>query len=87
MRASQQLMLHIAEAQQALAPALQRLGERRAEGGFDEVARSHLRNIELYLQRLLNDTEQGRVQATAEIRNDIRILTRTIAALAEEQPR
>ncbi len=87
MRANQQLMLRIAEAQQALAPALQRLGERRVEGGFDDAARSHLRNIELYLQRLLNDTEQGRVQTTAEIRNDIRILTRTIAALAEEQPR
>ncbi len=88
MRANQQLMLRIAEAQQALAPALQRLGERKPDGGgFDDVARSHLRNIELYLQRLLNDTEQGRVQTTAEIRNDIRILTRTIAALAEEQPR
>ena len=90
MRANQQLMLRIAEAQQALAPALQRLGERRAEplqGGFDDAARGHLRNIELYLQRLLNDTEQGRVQTTSEIRNDIRILTRTIAALAEEQPR
>jgi hypothetical protein len=87
MRASQQLMLRIAETQQALAPALQRLGERRNDTAFDEVARGHLRNIELYLQRLLNDTEQGRIQATAEIRNDIRILTRTIAALAEEQPR
>jgi len=87
MRANQQLMLRVAETQQALGPALQRLGERRAEGGFDEVSRGHLRNIELYLQRLLNDTEQGRTQSTAEIRNDIRILTRTIAALAEEQPR
>jgi hypothetical protein len=87
MRANQQLMLRIAETQQALGPALQRLGERRGEGEFDEVTRSHLRNIELYLQRLLNDSEQGRQQTTAEIRNDIRILTRTIAALAEEQPR
>jgi hypothetical protein len=87
MRANQQLMLRIAEAQQALAPALQRLGERRADSAFDDAARGHLRNIELYLQRLLNDTEQGRAQTTAEIRNDIRILTRTIAALAEEQPR
>lgn len=87
MRANQQLMLHIAEAQQALAPALQRLGERRTESGMDDAARGHLRNIELYLQRLLHESEQGRAQTTAEIRNDIRILTRTIAALAEEQPR
>ena len=35
---------------------------------------------------LLAEAEQGRAQSTAEIRNDIRILTRTIAALAEGQP-
>jgi hypothetical protein len=35
------------------------------------------------LQRLLSETEQGRAQSTAELRNDIRILTRTVAALAE----
>jgi hypothetical protein len=86
MRASQQLMLRIAEAQSALTPALQRLGERRAEPG-DEAARGYLRNIELHLQRLLVETEQGRAQSTSELRNDIRVLTRTIAAIAEEQPR
>ena len=58
-----------------------------ADGQGDEIARAHLRNIELYLQRLLTETEQGRAQTTAELRNDIRVLTRTIAALAEEQPR
>jgi hypothetical protein len=87
MRANQQLMLRIAESQQAIAPALQRLGDRRADSGMDDAARAHLRNIELYLQRLLTDMEQGRSQTTSEIRNDIRVLTRTIAALAEEQPR
>jgi hypothetical protein len=85
MRTNQQLMLRIAEAQAALAPALQRLGDRRAEGGFDDIMRGHLRNIEIYLQRLLTETEQGRVQSTSELRNDLRLLTRTIAALAEEQ--
>lgn len=87
MRTSQQLMLHIAEAQAQLAPALQRLAERPADAGFDEVARGHLRNIELTMQRLLTDAEQGRAQSTAELRSDLRILTRTIAALAEEPQR
>lgn len=81
MRTSQQLMLRIAETQAALAPALQRLAEMH---GGDEVSRTHLRNIEVYLQRLLADAEQGRAQATAELRNDLRLLTRTVAALAEE---
>jgi hypothetical protein len=85
MRANQQLMLRIAEAQTAIAPALQRLGDGRDNS--DDVSRGHLRNIELYLQRLLTESEQGRAQSTAELRNDIRVLTRTIAALAEEQPR
>ncbi len=85
MRANQQLMLRIAETQTALGPALQRLAERRSEGASDDAARAHLRNIEIYLQRLLTETEQGRQQSTAELRNDLRVLTRTIAAIAEEQ--
>jgi hypothetical protein len=84
MRTSQQLMLRIAEAQASLTPALQRLGDRQ-DFVLDDVARGHLRNIELYLQRLLADSEQGRAQSTAELRNDLRILTRTVAALAEDQ--
>jgi hypothetical protein len=85
MRTSQHLMLRIAEAQASLTPALQRLGEQRRDFVLDDVARGHLRNIELYLQRLLADSEQGRAQSTAELRNDLRILTRTVAALAEDQ--
>jgi hypothetical protein len=80
MRANQHLMLRIAESQAALGPAMQRLAE--LQGG-DEASRAHLRNIELYLQRMLTETEQGRARATADLRNDLRLLTRTVAALAE----
>jgi hypothetical protein len=80
MRASQQLMLRIAETQASLAPALQRLSDMR---GGDDVSHAHLRNIELHLQRLLAETEKGRAQTTSDLRNDLRVLTRTVAALAE----
>jgi hypothetical protein len=80
MRANQQLMMRIAETQTALGPALQRLGQ---SGGGDDVSRGHLRNIENFLQRLLAESEQGRARSTAELRNDLRLLTRTVAALAE----
>jgi len=80
MRANQQLMLRIAESQTAMRPALQRLGE--TQGG-DDITRNHLRNIENFLQRLLTESEQGRARSTAELRNDLRLLTRTVAALAE----
>jgi hypothetical protein len=78
MRSNQQLMLRIAEAQSSLGPALQRLGER----GGDDAARNHLRNIEAGLGRLVGELERGRAQSTSELRNDIRVLTRTIAGLA-----
>jgi len=80
MRANQLLMMRIAETQSALGPALQRLGDTHSG---DDAARGHLRNIELYLQRLLSESEQGRARSTAELRNDLRLLTRTVAALAE----
>jgi uncharacterized protein YukE len=79
MRANQHLMLRIAETQAALAPALQRLSDLQG----DDASRTHLRNIETFLQRLLTETEQGRSRATADLRNDLRLLTRTVAALAE----
>jgi hypothetical protein len=80
MRGNQALMTRIAETQAALGPALQRLGAGRGE---DDASRGHLRNIENFLQRLLSESEQGRARATAELRNDLRLLTRTVAALAE----
>ncbi|MBV8073227.1 MAG: hypothetical protein JO270_25240 [Acidobacteriaceae bacterium] len=86
MRMSQQLMLRLAESQSALGPAIQRLSDQRADSGYAEGTRIHLRNIEIILQRLLNETEQGRTQSTAELRSDLRILTRTVAALAEGHP-
>ena len=80
MRANQHLMLRIAESQTSLGPALQRLSDMQ---GGDDVARGHLRTIEQTLNRILSDIQQGRVAATNDVRGDIRILTRTIAALAE----
>ena len=87
MRAGQSLMLRVAEQQSALAPALQRLADARASGALDEQSRSHLRNMEIYMARLLEEVAQGRAQSTAEIRNEIKVLARTIAAIAEEAPR
>ena len=56
----------------------------RGEAGPDEVARSHLRNMETYLARIHEEMDVGRADAVQEIRSEIRLLARTIAALAEE---
>jgi hypothetical protein len=85
MKAGQILMVRLAENQLELKPSLTRLAD-VAEGslGHDDVLRSHLRNIEAYLARLTEDVAQGRAQSVQELRSEIRILARTIAALAEE---
>jgi hypothetical protein len=85
MKAGQLLMVRLAENQLELKPSLARLAD-VAEGslGHDDVQRSHLRNIEAYLARLTEDVAQGRVESVQELRAEIRILARTIAALAEE---
>ncbi|MEN9499153.1 MAG: hypothetical protein RIS83_972 [Pseudomonadota bacterium] len=87
MRANNLLMGRIAEAQQGLGPAITRLADMQADHGSDEAMRGHLRNLEIYTARLVEEVAQGRTHATNEIRNEIKILTRTIAAIAEEQPR
>lgn len=86
MRQSQQLLLRLGETQGELRPVLARLADANA-GGMDEATRAHIRNLELYLARVLEEMQQGRQQMTGELRNEIKILTRTIAALAEEPPR
>ncbi len=86
MRAEQGLMIRIGESQMELKPILARLAEgmTRPEPGIDEATRGHIRNLDLLLGRLVDQTATGRVQSVQEIRNEIRLLARTIAALAEE---
>ncbi len=87
MRAAQVLMSRMAESQATLAPTLARMAEATTNGALDEASRGHIRNQELYLARILEEMTQGRMQATSEIRSEIKVLARTIAALAEEPPR
>ena len=55
--------------------------------GHGDVLRNHLRNIEAYVARLSEDVVQGREQSVQDLRGDIRIVARTIAALAEDARR
>jgi len=66
---------------------LARLADAQAHGALDDATRGHIRNLELYLARILEELMQGRTQTTSEIRSEIKLLARTIAAIAEDQPR
>jgi len=85
MKAGQMVMVKLAENQVELKPVLTRLAD-VADGsvGHDDALRGYLRNIEAYMARLIEDLAQGRAQSVQELRGEIRILARTIAALAEE---
>ena len=88
MKAGQILMVRLAENQLELKPSLNRLAEAVENSlGDDDALRGHLRNIEAYLARLSEDVVQGREQSVQDLRGDIRIVARTIAALAEETRR
>src|SRR6516162_2811266 len=88
MRAGQILMVRLAENQLELKPSLARLAEAVENSlGHDDVLRNHLRNIEAYVARLSEDVVQGREQSVQDLRGDIRIVARTIAALAEDARR
>src|SRR5438270_175697 len=88
MKAGQILMVRLAENQLELRPSLARLAEAVENSlGHDDVLRNHLRNIEAYVARLSEDVVQGREQSVQDLRGDIRIFARTIAALAEDARR
>ena len=88
MKAGQILMVRLAENQLELKPSLARLAEAVENSlGHDDVLRNHLRNIEAYVARLSEDVVQGREQSVQDLRGDIRIVARTIAALAEDARR
>ena len=57
---------------------------RLSDSQDNDVQRAHLRGIEQLLTRLLSEMEHGREQSTSELRQELRVLARTIGAA---QPR
>jgi hypothetical protein len=89
MRTEQELMVRLAENQSELRPVLQRLAEGASGGGggMDEATRGHIRNLDAHMARMLEEAALGRTEIVQELRAEIRLLARTIAALAEEESR
>ena len=87
MRVEQGVMLKLAETHSQIQPLLQRIVE--AETGtrtvvLDETSRGHLRNIDLRVGQMVSEAATGRDHMVQEIRSEIRLLARTIAAIADE---
>ena len=86
MRTEQSLMVRLAENQRELTPVLARLADATTNEAFgmDEATRSHIRNLDVYMARLVEEASTGRMETVRDIRSEIRLLARTIAALGEE---
>jgi hypothetical protein len=82
----QALLARLISSQEELRPVLARLADADG-GGVDEAMRNHIRNMDVYLGRLLDETVQGRSQMTHELRSEIKMVARTIAAVAAGEPR
>jgi hypothetical protein len=87
MRTEQSLMVKLAESQMDMRPVLSRLADMsdRGDGGFDEASRGHIRNLDVYMMRLLEETVNGRNQMISELRSEIKLLARTVAAVASSR--
>jgi membrane associated rhomboid family serine protease len=86
MQTEQALMLRLAETQMELKPVLARLSEgigAMRGGGFDDATRSHIRNLELLASRIVDEMVGGREEVIRQVRGDIKLLARTIAAKSE----
>ncbi len=79
LRRDQQILSRLVETQKAI-------GERLERGivAVDDELRRHLRSIDARLGQLLEETVRGREISTRELRDEIRVLTRTVAIAAGE---
>jgi hypothetical protein len=85
MKTEQSLMMKLAETQVEIKPLLaglaQNTGTRAAT--MDEAVIHNIRNIDIQMARLIEELATGRTEVVSELRSEIRVLSRTMAAIAE----
>ncbi len=88
MQSEQAVLLRLTEAQSDLRPLFTKLSELDvSRPSLDEASRTHIRNLDQHLERILGEMVNGRDQTIQEVRSEIRLLARTIAAIADEGER
>jgi hypothetical protein len=88
MRTEQALMKSLAETQVAIRPVLQQLAQGSGSGGgLDDASRAHIRNMDLHVSRMLDEMREGRETLTQDLRREIKLLARTVAAASEDSTR
>jgi hypothetical protein len=85
MQAEQHLVVKLAENQTDLRSSLENLIKNNATNSLDEASQTHIRNIDLYMARLLEEVSAGRDDIVKQMRSEIKLLARTIAASQENK--
>ena len=49
-------------------------------GGLDEATRTHIRNLDVYVARLTEELSVGRDEIIQQLRSEIKLLARIVAA-------
>ena len=80
MRTEQTLMKSLTKTQMEMKPILAKIAEGSTAAGMDESTRSHIRNLDVYLTRLTEELSSGRKELVQQLRSEIKLLARTIAA-------
>ncbi len=81
----QQLLKKIAENQIELQSALQQFYKVQHYSSADDALKQHLRSMDVTLTKLLEESIDGRHRGVQDLRNEIRLVARTISALANGQ--
>ncbi len=90
MQTEQTLMKSLAETQVAIRPILQQLADSRNLDhgvGIDESTRTHIRNIDLQLSGLREESRADLENLLQQMRSEIKLLARTLAASSTNQRR
>ena len=89
MRTEQALMKSLAETQVAMKPILQQIADNvsRPSGGVDDATQAHIRNLDVHVGRMVDELRTGRDDLVQQIRSEIKLLARTVAAANEDYDR
>ena len=83
MKTEQSLMIKLAETQMEIKPLLEKLSKDSVTRFADETINKSIRSIDTQIARLIEELATGRNELVSELRSEIRVLSRTMAAIAE----
>ena len=82
MKAEQLLLKHATTTQGELSDVVRKLAKNDSDP-LNESIQLHLRNIDAYLAQISRDLPQANAQLSKDIRNEMKLLAKTIAALGQ----